>query len=75
AACAIASTAAAVRSAAPRFDEENPERRATMAQAALAFSSSNRGAAERTAAAVLAIAQAAEPVTAAGEPLDEEPTR
>ncbi|MCY1251914.1 hypothetical protein D3C71_2177030 [compost metagenome] len=34
-----------------------------MAQAALAFSSSNRGAAERTAAAVLAIAQAAEPVT------------
>ena len=56
---------------------ENPERRATMAQAALAFSSSNRGAAERTAAAVLAIAQAAQPVTAKGEPVEEggEPAR
>jgi hypothetical protein len=43
---------------------ENPERRAAMVQAALAFSSSNRGAAERTAAAVLAIAQAAEPAPA-----------
>jgi 3-deoxy-D-manno-octulosonic-acid transferase len=48
-----------------------------MAQAALAFSSSNRGAAERTAAAVLAIAQAADPVTAKGEPVEEssEPAR
>ncbi|VTU32840.1 3-deoxy-D-manno-octulosonic acid transferase [Variovorax sp. PBL-E5] len=36
---------------------ENPERREAMAEAALAFASSNRGAAERTAAAVLAIAQ------------------
>jgi 3-deoxy-D-manno-octulosonic-acid transferase len=41
---------------------EKPERREAMAQAALAFADSNRGAAERTAAAVLAIAQAAEPV-------------
>src|SRR6185437_8587900 len=38
---------------------ENPERREAMAEAALAFASSNRGAAERTAAAVLAIAQSA----------------
>jgi 3-deoxy-D-manno-octulosonic-acid transferase len=55
---------------------ENPERRAVMAQAALGFSSSNRGAAERTAAAVLAIAQAAEPVATAAAPLDDsEPPR
>jgi 3-deoxy-D-manno-octulosonic-acid transferase len=48
-----------------------------MAEAALAFSSSNRGAAERTAAAVLAIAQAADPVVTEAAPLDEsraEPT-
>jgi 3-deoxy-D-manno-octulosonic-acid transferase len=57
---------------------ENPERRAAMAQAALAFSSSNRGAAERTAAAVLAIAQAAEPAEPAmveGAPMGDEPQR
>ena len=56
---------------------ENPERRAAMAEAALAFSSSNRGAAERTAAAVLAIAQAADPVVTESAPLDDsraEPT-
>ena len=51
---------------------ENPERRAAMAQAALAFSSSNRGAAERTAAAVLAIAQAADPVPTGAAPLEED---
>ncbi|MBU1360159.1 MAG: 3-deoxy-D-manno-octulosonic acid transferase [Gammaproteobacteria bacterium] len=38
---------------------ENPDRRETMAQAATAFASANRGAAQRTAAAVLAIAEAA----------------
>ncbi|MBT2326031.1 3-deoxy-D-manno-octulosonic acid transferase [Variovorax paradoxus] len=37
---------------------ENPERREAMAEAALAFASSNRGAAQRTAAALLAIAHA-----------------
>jgi len=41
---------------------ENQERREAMAEAALAFAGSNRGAAQRTAAAVLAIAEAAEPV-------------
>eukprot|EP01035_Chromulina_nebulosa_P014795 gene14795-19566_t len=51
---------------------ENPERRAAMAQAAQAFASSNRGAAERTAAAVLAIAQAAEPVDTVNAPLEED---
>jgi len=48
-----------------------------MAEAALAFSSSNRGAAERTAAAVLTIAQAADPVVTESAPLDDsraEPT-
>ncbi|MBT2300316.1 3-deoxy-D-manno-octulosonic acid transferase [Variovorax paradoxus] len=38
---------------------EKPERREAMAEAALAFANSNRGAAQRTAAAVLAIAEAA----------------
>jgi 3-deoxy-D-manno-octulosonic-acid transferase len=38
---------------------EKQERREAMAEAALAFASSNRGAAQRTAAAVLAIAEAA----------------
>jgi 3-deoxy-D-manno-octulosonic-acid transferase len=42
---------------------ENPEGREAMAEAALAFASSNRGAAERTAAAVLAIAQSAKPAS------------
>jgi len=46
---------------------EKPEKREAMAQAALAFASSNRGAAERTAAALLAIAQQVAP------PLDERP--
>ncbi len=41
---------------------ENPERRAAMSQAALAFANANRGAAERTATALLAIAEAASPV-------------
>lgn len=41
---------------------ENPERRETMSQAALAFASANRGAAERTATALLAIAEKASPV-------------
>ncbi|MGO4393191.1 3-deoxy-D-manno-octulosonic acid transferase [Variovorax sp. M-6] len=41
---------------------ENPERREAMAQAALAFANANRGAAERTASALLAIAEAASPV-------------
>lgn len=41
---------------------ENPERREAMAQAALAFANANRGAAERTATALLAIAEAASPV-------------
>jgi 3-deoxy-D-manno-octulosonic-acid transferase len=54
---------------------ENPERRAAMAEAALAFSSANRGAAERTAAAVLAIAQAADPAASADAPIDGEPER
>jgi 3-deoxy-D-manno-octulosonic-acid transferase len=40
---------------------EKPERREAMSQAALAFANSNRGAAERTAAAVLAIAEDASP--------------
>ncbi|RZL86982.1 MAG: 3-deoxy-D-manno-octulosonic acid transferase [Variovorax sp.] len=39
---------------------ENPARREAMAEAAQAFASSNRGAAERTAAALLAIAQRTE---------------
>jgi 3-deoxy-D-manno-octulosonic-acid transferase len=43
---------------------ENPERREVMAQAALAFANANRGAAERTATALLAIAEAASPVGA-----------
>jgi 3-deoxy-D-manno-octulosonic-acid transferase len=38
---------------------EKPERREAMAEAALAFANSNRGAAQRTAAAVLAVAEAA----------------
>ncbi|RST50977.1 3-deoxy-D-manno-octulosonic acid transferase [Variovorax sp. MHTC-1] len=38
---------------------EKPERREAMAEAALAFANSNRGAAQRTATAVLAIAEAA----------------
>jgi 3-deoxy-D-manno-octulosonic-acid transferase len=38
---------------------EKQERREAMAEAALAFAGSNRGAAQRTAAAVLAIAEAA----------------
>jgi 3-deoxy-D-manno-octulosonic-acid transferase len=54
---------------------ENPDRRAAMAEAALAFSSSNRGAAERTAAAVLAIAQAADPVASEHAPLESEAPR
>ncbi|MDM0018084.1 3-deoxy-D-manno-octulosonic acid transferase [Variovorax saccharolyticus] len=41
---------------------ENPERREAMSQAALAFANANRGAAERTASALLAIAEAASPV-------------
>lgn len=41
---------------------ENPERREAMSQAALAFASANRGAAERTATALLAIAEKASPV-------------
>lgn len=41
---------------------ENPERREAMAQAALAFANANRGAAERTATALLVIAEAASPV-------------
>jgi 3-deoxy-D-manno-octulosonic-acid transferase len=40
---------------------EKPERREAMSEAALGFASSNRGAAERTAAAVLAIAENATP--------------
>jgi 3-deoxy-D-manno-octulosonic-acid transferase len=40
---------------------EKPERREAMAQAAFAFASSNRGAAERTAAALLEIAERASP--------------
>jgi 3-deoxy-D-manno-octulosonic-acid transferase len=40
---------------------EKPERREAMAQAALAFASANRGAAERTAAALLTIAEQASP--------------
>ncbi|MDM0074463.1 3-deoxy-D-manno-octulosonic acid transferase [Variovorax sp. J2P1-59] len=40
---------------------EKPERREAMAQAALAFASTNRGAAERTATALLAIAEQASP--------------
>jgi 3-deoxy-D-manno-octulosonic-acid transferase len=43
---------------------ENPERREAMSQAALAFANANRGAAERTATALLAIAEAASPVGA-----------
>ncbi len=54
---------------------ENPERRAAMAEAALAFASTNRGAAERTAAAVLAIAQAADAASAATTQVDGEPPR
>ncbi len=51
---------------------ENPDRRETMAQAAQAFASSNRGAAQRTAAAVLAIAEAAAEVTPqAGVPAED----
>lgn len=42
---------------------EKPERREAMAEAALAFASANRGAAERTAAAVLAIAEGASVAT------------
>jgi 3-deoxy-D-manno-octulosonic-acid transferase len=42
---------------------EKPERREAMAQAALAFANSNRGAAERTASALLAIAEKAHPRT------------
>jgi 3-deoxy-D-manno-octulosonic-acid transferase len=40
---------------------EKTERREAMAQAALAFASTNRGAAERTATALLAIAEQASP--------------
>ncbi|VWX61982.1 3-deoxy-D-manno-octulosonic acid transferase [Burkholderiales bacterium 8X] len=40
---------------------EKPERREQMAEAALGFASSNRGAAERTAKAILAIAEQAQP--------------
>ena len=40
---------------------EKPERREAMAQAAIAFASANRGAAERTAAALLAIAEKSSP--------------
>ena len=40
---------------------EKTERREAMAQAALAFASMNRGAAERTATALLAIAEHASP--------------
>lgn len=47
---------------------EKTERRDAMAQAALAFASSNRGAAERTAAAVLAIAENAVAMEAAPVP-------
>ena len=42
---------------------EKPERRAAMSEAALAFANSNRGAAERTARALLAIAETASPRT------------
>ena len=54
---------------------ENRERREAMSQAAQAFSSSNRGAAERTAAAVLAIAMAAEPEEAVEPALADEPAK
>lgn len=42
---------------------EQPERRDAMAEAAVAFAGANRGAAQRTAAAILTIAEAATPVT------------
>ena len=44
---------------------DKPERREAMAEAALAFASANRGAAERTAAAILSIAEGAPIATAA----------
>ncbi|MDP9900042.1 3-deoxy-D-manno-octulosonic acid transferase [Variovorax ginsengisoli] len=43
-------------------------RRGAMVEAAKAFASTNRGAAQRTAAAVLALAESAEPVASAAEP-------
>ena len=50
----------------------DPPRREAMSQAALGFAASNRGAAHRTAAAVLAVAQArgepSPPVTERAEP-------
>ena len=54
---------------------ENRERREAMSQAAQAFSSSNRGAAERTAAAVLTIAMAAEPEEPVEPALADEPAK
>jgi len=53
---------------------EKVERREAMAQAALAFASSNRGAAERTANALLAIAENAAIVEAASPPPADERT-
>lgn len=50
---------------------EKTERREAMAQAALAFASSNRGAAERTATALLAIAEKAAVTEPASPPLEE----
>jgi len=50
---------------------EKTERRDAMAQAALAFASSNRGAAERTAAALLAIAERAANAEEASPPPEE----